>query len=87
MHVFQLFVPSAKGEIEQSIADLQNALKEKLGEEISFQIVEILKNPHLAEVHKIEVTPTLQKTHPPPLRRFVGDIRNLSAIFNALQIF
>ena len=40
----------------------------------ALKVIDVLKNPQLAEEDKILATPTLSKILPPPVRRIIGDL-------------
>ncbi|MEI6560319.1 MAG: circadian clock KaiB family protein [Rhodospirillaceae bacterium] len=43
-------------------------------EQCDYEIIDVLKNPELAEQEKILATPTLVRRFPAPVRKVIGDL-------------
>ena len=73
-YVLRLYVA---GETPNSIRAINN-IKALLAGELKglyeLQIVDVMKNPQLAEDEKILATPMLSRILPLPLRRIIGDL-------------
>lgn len=67
----------------QNLKSLQELLRAKT--EIHIQIVDIFKNPQLAEKYKVLSTPSLVRTQPPPICRIIGDLSNPAEIAKLLE--
>lgn len=50
------------------------------------EIIDVLEDGLRAQQEDIITTPTLVKTSPPPVKRFIGDLSNLKAVRNALGL-
>lgn len=50
------------------------------------EVVDLLKNPQLAESEKIIATPVLIKELPEPLRRIIGDLSDREKVLVGLNI-
>jgi len=71
---FKLYVTGQTATSVRAIKNLQNILKNELKELYELKIIDVLKNPRLAEEEKILATPTLTKILPRPIRRIIGDL-------------
>ena len=50
------------------------------------KVIDVLKNPQLAEEDKILATPTLAKILPPPVRRIIGDLSDRERVLIGLDL-
>jgi circadian clock protein KaiB len=49
-------------------------------------VVDLLKNPHLAEGDQILAVPTLVRRLPPPLKKIIGDLSNTQRVLVGLDL-
>ena len=50
------------------------------------EVVDLLKNPQLAEGDQIVAVPTLVRRLPPPLKRIIGDLSNSERVIVGLDL-
>jgi circadian clock protein KaiB len=50
------------------------------------KVIDVLKNPQLAEEDKILATPTLSKVLPPPVRKIIGDLSDREKVLIGLDL-
>jgi circadian clock protein KaiB len=77
------------GETSRSIAALTNLQKicdEHLAGKYHVEVVDLLKNPHLAEGDHILAVPTLVRRLPPPLKKIIGDLSNSQRVLVGLDL-
>jgi len=77
------------GETPRSIAALANLQKicdEHLPGRYRVEVVDLLKNPQLAEGDQIVAVPTLVRRLPPPLKRIIGDLSNSERVIVGLDL-
>ena len=77
------------GQTPKSILALQNITKycrEHLDGKYTIEIVDLLKNPRLAEGDQIFAIPTLVRKFPVPLRKIIGDLSNEEKVLVGLNI-
>ena len=58
----------------RAIANLQRACAHWLPGRHHIEIIDLLENPRLVVEDQILAVPTLVRTHPPPIRKIVGDL-------------
>ena len=75
---FKLFVIGQSFRTMRAIDNLRRFCEERLKGDFDLQIIDVLERPHLAKDDEILATPTLIKHSPPPVKRIVGDLANLS---------
>jgi circadian clock protein KaiB len=77
------------GQTPKSVLALKNITKyceEHLAGQYSIEIVDLLKNPQLAEGDQIFAIPTLVRKFPEPLRKIIGDLSNEEKVLVGLNI-
>ena len=77
------------GETARSLAALENLQKicdEHLTGKYQVEVVDLLKNPHLAEGDQILAVPTLVRRLPPPLKKIIGDLSNTQRVLVGLDL-
>jgi circadian clock protein KaiB len=77
------------GQTPKSILALTNITKyckEHLQGKYSIEIIDLLKNPQLAEGDQIFAIPTLVRKFPEPLRKIIGDLSNEEKVLVGLNI-
>ena len=88
-HVYKMDYARFKSYHEAHNADVTIAVIE-LGKEMAgqyeLQIIDVLKEPQLAEKDKIIATPTLVKDLPPPLRKVIGDLSDRDKVLLGLDL-
>lgn len=77
------------GQTPKSIKALSNIKKyaeEYLAGKYSIEIIDLLKNPQLAEGDQILAVPTLVRRFPEPIRKIIGDLSNEERVLVGLNI-
>lgn len=77
------------GQTPKSITALENIKKyaeEHLKGKYSIEIIDLLKNPQLAEGDQIFAVPTLVRKFPEPIRKIIGDLSNEERVLVGLNI-
>jgi circadian clock protein KaiB len=77
------------GQTPKSILALKNINKycqEHLNGQYSIEVIDLLKNPQLAEGDQIFAIPTLVRKFPEPIRKIIGDLSNEERVLVGLNI-
>ena len=77
------------GQTPKSILALQNITKyckQHLDGQYTIEVIDLLKNPTLAEGDQIFAIPTLVRKFPEPLRKIIGDLSNEERVLVGLNI-
>ena len=77
------------GQTEKSMAAFENL--ERIAEQYlkgryKIEVIDLLKNPQLAEGDQILAIPTLVRKLPPPIRKIIGDLSNTERVLVGLDI-
>lgn len=83
-YVLRLYVSGNNGLTERTLQNLHQLLERSLQQPYTLKVVDIYKNPELAEADQVAATPTLVKAYPLPVRRFVGDLDNKNRLLQFL---
>jgi len=77
------------GQTPKSILALKNInkyCKKHLEGKYSIEVIDLLKNPQLAEGDQIFAIPTLVRKFPEPIRKIIGDLSNEEKVLVGLNI-
>ena len=69
-----------------AISNLRRICEEHLADQYEIEIIDLLKQPQLAEGDKIIAIPTLVRKLPEPIRRIIGDLSDTEKALVGLQL-
>lgn len=84
--VLRLFVAGATDRSRQAILRVQQLCAAELQANCKLEVIDIYQQPKLARANQIVATPTLIIEFPPPLRRFIGNLANVTGLFVQLDL-
>lgn len=82
----RLYVAGQTPRSVAAVANLQRICDEHLAGRYSIEIVDLLKNPQLAEGDQIVAIPTLVRRLPVPIRKIIGDLSNAERTLVGLDL-
>jgi len=82
----RLYVTGATPKSTRAITNLRKLCDEYLAGKYTLEIVDVYQQPELAREGQIIAAPTLVKSFPLPLRRFIGDMSNTTNLLTGLDI-
>ena len=85
-YILKLYIAGQTANSLRAIKNLEVVLKNELKGIYTLEIIDILKNPKLAEDEKILATPTLSRVLPLPVRRIIGDLSDREKILVGLDL-
>ncbi|MCF2972219.1 circadian clock protein KaiB [Synechococcus sp. Nb3U1] len=85
-YVLKLYVAGNTPNSLRALNTLQDILEKEFRGVYSLKVIDVLKNPQLAEEDKILATPTLAKILPPPVRKIIGDLSNREKVLIGLDL-
>jgi circadian clock protein KaiB len=83
---FKLFVTGATSRSAKAITNLTVLCESHLKGQYELEVVDLYKQPERARNEQILAAPTLVKTSPLPLRRFIGDLSNTEHLMAGLEL-
>ena len=82
----RLYVAGQTPKSVAAIANIKKLCDQYLPGRYSIEIVDLLKNPELAQRHQILAIPTLIRELPEPIKRIIGDLSNTERVLVGLDI-
>jgi circadian clock protein KaiB len=83
-YILRLYVAGNNATTEGILRNLHALLERSLNQPYTLRVIDIYKNPEEAESDRITATPTLVRVHPQPMRRLVGELKEVDQL---LQVF
>lgn len=85
-YVLRLYISGVTPRSSRAIINLKALCKKHLAGRFSLDVIDIYQQPELAREQQIVAAPTLIKTLPLPLRRFIGDMSRLDRVLVGLGL-
>jgi circadian clock protein KaiB len=85
-YVLRLFVAGATARSRQAILRVRELCEAELKDNCELEVIDIYQQPSLARAHQIVATPTLIKEFPLPVRRFIGNLLNITGLLVELNL-
>lgn len=82
----RLYVAGHTSKSATALQNLKKYCEEYLHGQYSIEVIDLLKNPQLAEGDQILAIPTLVKKVPEPVRKIIGDLSNEEKVLVGLDI-
>jgi circadian clock protein KaiB len=74
--VLRLFVAGQSPKSVMAYANLKKICEQYLSGKYRIELVDLMKEPHLAQANQIVAVPTLIRQLPEPVKRVIGDLSN-----------
>jgi len=85
-YVLKLYVTGVTPRSQAALKNLENILDEDYKGVYSLKVIDVIKQPQLAEDDKILATPTLIKILPAPVARIIGDLSDREKVLLGLDL-
>ena len=85
-NVLKLYVTGDTIRSDRAISNLEKLCQENFLNEYKIHIIDVLKQPDIAEKEKIIVTPTLIRESPLPQVRIIGDLSDIKTVLMCMGI-
>lgn len=85
-YLLKLYVTGDTPRSDRAISNLKELCEENFPNNYKIIIINVLKQPDIAEKEKIIVTPTLIKESPLPQVRIIGDLSDIKTVLIGLGI-
>ena len=85
-YILKLYVAGKTSSSMLALETLNTILEEEFQGMYVLKVIDVQKNPQLAEEDKILATPTLAKTLPPPVRKIIGDLSDREKVLIGLDL-
>lgn len=85
-YVLKLYVTGQTPNSLRAITNLKKILSEEFKGVYELRVIDVVKNPQLAEAEKILATPMLSRVLPLPVRRLIGDLSDKDKVLLGLDL-
>ncbi|NJL82406.1 MAG: circadian clock protein KaiB [Chloroflexaceae bacterium] len=85
-YILKLYVAGNTTNSVRALKTLKEILENDFQGVYTLKVIDVLKNPQLAEEDKILATPTLAKILPPPVRKIIGDLSDREKVLIGLDL-
>ncbi|MBW4651766.1 MAG: circadian clock protein KaiB [Kaiparowitsia implicata GSE-PSE-MK54-09C] len=85
-YILKLYVAGNTPNSVRALKTLNQILEKEFQGVYALKVIDVLKNPQLAEEDKILATPTLSKILPPPVRKIIGDLSDRERVLIGLDL-
>ena len=82
----RLYVAGQTPKSVAAFSNLKRVCEEHLAGKYKIEVVDLLKNPQLAQGDQIVAIPTLVRKLPEPVRKIIGDLSNTERVLVGLQL-
>ena len=82
----RLYVAGQTAKSVAAFANLKRVCEEHLAGRYKIEVIDLVKNPQLAEGDQIVAIPTLVRKLPEPVRKIIGDLSNTERVLVGLQL-
>ncbi len=82
----RLYVAGQTTRSTVAFANLKKLCEEHLAGKYRIEVIDLIKNPQLAEGDQIIAVPTLVRNLPPPLKKIIGDLSNTDKVLVGLDL-
>ncbi len=85
-YILKLYVAGNTPSSMLALKTLNTILEQEFQGVYALKVIDVLRNPQLAEEDKILATPTLAKILPPPVRKIIGDLSDREKVLIGLDL-
>ena len=85
-YILKLYVAGNTPNSMRALNTLREILENEFKGVYALKVIDVLKQPQLAEEDKILATPTLAKILPPPVRRIIGYLSDREKVLIGLDL-
>jgi circadian clock protein KaiB len=82
----RLYVAGQTPKSITALANLKRLCDEHLAGRYHIEVIDLVRQPHLARRDDIVVLPTLVRQLPPPIRKIIGDLSNVERVLIGLDV-
>jgi circadian clock protein KaiB len=69
-----------------AFSNLKRLCEERLAGRYTIEVIDLVKNPHLAQSDQVIAIPTLVRKLPEPMKRVVGDLSNTERVLVGMDL-
>ena len=85
-YFLKLYVFDADLSSEQALRNIKEIIAQETESQFQLEVIELQKNPQLAEKDGILAIPTLIRKQPEPEKKIIGDLSDKESVLRGLEI-
>ena len=82
----KMYIVNGSAQSQEKVETFRRMLEEALGRDYHLEILDIMENLEAALKDNVLATPTVIKSHPAPIRKIIGDLRDCEKILKELGL-
>jgi circadian clock protein KaiB len=82
----RLYVAGQTPKSITALANLKRLCEDHLAGRYHIEVIDLVRQPHLARRDDIVVLPTLVRQLPPPIRKIIGDLSDVERVLIGLDV-
>jgi circadian clock protein KaiB len=82
----RLYVAGQTPRSIRAFSNLKQMCEDRLAGRYTIEVIDLVKQPHLAQGDQIIAIPTLVRKLPEPIKRVVGDLSNLERVLVGIEL-
>jgi circadian clock protein KaiB len=86
MWILRLYVAGQTPKALTAFTNLKKICEEQLNNKYTIEVIDLMKNPHLAGEYQIFALPTLVRKLPVPVRKIIGDLSDTQRVLVGLDL-
>jgi circadian clock protein KaiB len=84
-YILHLYVAGATARSRQALRLVYQLCESQQKDNYDLEVIDVYQQPELARDRQIVATPTLVRSMPLPVRRFIGNFTNTEGLFDGLE--
>lgn len=84
--VLRLYVAGQTPKSVTAFSNLKKLCEEHLEDRYAIEVIDLSKQPHLAQKDQIVAMPTLVRKLPEPVKRLIGDLSNFERVLAGMEL-
>ena len=84
--ILRLYVAGQTPKALTAFSNLKKICEEQLNNKYTIEVIDLMKNPHLASEYQILALPTLVRKLPVPVRKIIGDLSDRERVLVGLDL-
>jgi circadian clock protein KaiB len=85
-YILKLYVIDSSAASDLALRNLKEIIAQETESQFELEVIDVRKNPQLAEEDKILAVPTLIRRLPEPLRKIIGDLSDKEKVLLGLDL-
>jgi circadian clock protein KaiB len=82
----RLYVAGQTPKSITALANLKKICEEHLANQYKIEVIDLVRQPHLARKDQILAIPTLVRNLPTPIKKIIGDLSNTEKVLLGLEL-